>query len=346
MKRKPIVIGLVVVLCAGAGIFAFLKFHGPAAAPKQPEEEAPPPVVTVELGTLKRMTLHGYVTGYGTVAPATATATEPAADAPLAAAVGGVVGEVNVAEGQHVEKGDVVMTLNSGGMTLEYAEQELARQKKLVTEHNTSLRDLQNAEAQLALLRVTSPLSGTVTRVNVKPGAAVDLNTMVAEVIDLKRLAVRTDISASEAGELKPGQDAQVLTESAVTATLSFVSPTVDTNNGTILARASLPADSGLRPGQFVRLRVMTGIHTNCLAAPAESVVTDIQGRSVIALVKGDEATQTPVRTGFRENGWVEVEGAGLNAGESVVTAGAYGLPEKTKVRVINASQTNSSPAQ
>ena len=120
-----------------------------------------------------------------------------------------------------------------------------------------------------------------------------------------------------------------------MTATLSFVSPAVDTNNGTVLARALLPADSGLRPGQFVPLQIVTAVHTNCLAAPDESVVTDESGHSVIALVKGDEAAQTPVQTGLRENGWVEIEGAGLKEGDSVVTVGAYGLPEKTKIQVV-----------
>ena len=119
----------------------------------------------------------------------------------------------------------------------------------------------------------------------------------------------------------------------------------------TVLVRAALPPDSGLRPGQFVPLRIITAVHTNCLAAPEESVVTDIKGHSVISLVNGDEATQTPVQIGFRENGWVEVSGTGLKAGDSVVTVGAYGLPEKTKIQVINSpaeqsSSTNSGSAQ
>ena len=84
------------------------------------------------------------------------------------------------------------------------------------------------------------------------------------------------------------------------------------------------------------RLRIVTAVHTNCLAAPEESVVTDESGHSVIALVNGDEATQTPVQTGFRENGWVEVEGTGLKEGDTVVTVGAYGLPEKTQIQVVN----------
>ena len=109
----------------------------------------------------------------------------------------------------------------------------------------------------------------------------------------------------------------------------------MDKDNGTVLVRALLPVDGGLRPGQFVPLRIVTAVHTNCLAAPGESVVTDESGKSVIALVKGDAATQTPVQTGLRESGWVEVEAPEIKAGDVVVTIGAYGLPEKTKVQVI-----------
>jgi membrane fusion protein, multidrug efflux system len=350
MKVKQIVISLIVVLCAGLGVFALIESHRRAASAG--EEEAPgTTVVSVQVGSLKRVTLHRYVSGYGTVEPAPATTNEPAAAAPLAAPTAGVVADVYVAEGQHVQKGQVLMTLNSSGATLDYAEAEAARQKKLYAQQNTSLKNLQGAEAQLAALRVVAPLSGTVTRVNVKPGAAVDVNTVVAELMDLKRLVVNAAIPASEAVELKTGQEVQVLTQTPVTATLSFVSPTVNPNNGTVLARAVLPADNGLQPGQFVQLQIVTATHTNCLAAPEESVVTDVSGQSVISLVQGNEAIQTPVKTGFHESGWTEVRGAGLMASDNVVTVGAYGLPDKTQIEVVNPSEgetstTNSSSSQ
>jgi len=213
------------------------------------------------------------------------------------------------------------------------------------------LKNLQDAEGQLAALQVVAPVAGTVTRLGVKPGAAVDVSTVVAEVIDLNRLVISTGIPASEAADLKSGEEVQVLTDPPVTATLSFVSPAVDPNNGTVLTRALLPAGSGLRPGQFVQLKIITAVHTHCLAAPAESVVTGESGQSVIALVSGDSAAKTQVKTGFRENGWVEIEGAGLKEGDPVVTVGAYGLPDKTKIQVVNPSPgeisaTNSGPAE
>jgi len=351
MKQKQILIGGVIVVVLGLGIYALVKSRGSASG--SDDEAAPenvPSVVTVQLGTIKQMTLHHYVSGYGTVEAAPATADLPAAGAQLAASSAGVVAKVNAIAGQQVQKGDVLAELNSGTATFDSAQAQAERQKKLYEQQNTSLKNLQDAEAQLAALQVIAPLSGTVTRLAVKPGEAVDVNMPVAEVIDLSRLAVSSETPAAEAADLNTGQEVQVQSATPVTATLSFVSPAVDAKNGTILTRALLPADSGLRPGQFVQLKIVTAVHTNCLAAPSESVVTDESGHSVIALVNGDSAAQTPVTTGLREDGWVEITGAGLKEGASVVTLGAYGLPEKTKIRVLGAADesttTNSTPAK
>jgi multidrug efflux pump subunit AcrA (membrane-fusion protein) len=338
----------IVVIAAGLGIYAFIKSRGPEAAP---DEEKTTSIVTVQTGVLTNVTLHRYVEGYGTVEPVPATADQPAAGAMLAAPVAGVVVKVNAIIGQQVKKGDVLAELNSGALTVDSAEQEVERQKQLYAQQNTSLKNLQTAEAQLASLRIIAPLSGTVTRLNVKAGESVDVNTAVAEVIDLNRLAVSAAIPAAESKDLKTGQDVQVLTDPPATTTLAFISPAVDPASGTVLTRATLAANSGLRPGQFVQLKIVTTVHANCLAAPAESVVTDESGHSVIALVKGDEAARTPVQTNLRENGWVEISGTGLKAGDSVVTVGAYGLPEKTKIRVAGSAAdettaTNSIPAK
>jgi multidrug efflux pump subunit AcrA (membrane-fusion protein) len=349
MNQKHIIAGIAGILVAGMGVVALVKSR--SETPQSGGDEAPPTIVTVQTGALKLATLHGYVQGYGTIEPAPASAEQSAASAPLAAPSAGVVTKVNVIAGQPVTNGEVLMELNSGATTFALAEQELARQKELFAQQNTSLKNLQDAEAQLALLRVTAPLAGTVVRVNVKPGQAVDGSTVVAEVMDLNRLAVSAEIPAAEAESLKVDEEAQVLADPPETTTLSFVSPDVDKNNGTVLVRALLPANSGLRPGQFVPLRIVTAVHTNCLAAPDESVVTDESGKSIIALVKGDEAMQMPVQTGLRENGWIEITAPELKAGDAVVTVGAYGLPEKTKISVQNSSgdepsSTNASDAK
>jgi RND family efflux transporter MFP subunit len=219
----------------------------------------------------------------------------------------------------------------------------VARQKRLFADHNTSLRSLQDAEAQLAaaetqlaLLQVTAPLSGTVTHVSVRPGEAVDLNTVLADITDLHRLVVAANIPSAEASKLHLGQQVQVLTDPPVLTALAYVSAAVDATNDTVSVRAPLPPGSALRLGQLVPLRIVTAEQANCLAAPAASVVTDVDGRSAVAIVAGDEATHVVVKTGLREDGLVAIDGPGLKEGDTVVTVGAYGLPAKTKVQVLS----------
>jgi multidrug efflux pump subunit AcrA (membrane-fusion protein) len=171
------------------------------------------------------------------------------------------------------------------------------------------------------------------------------VNAVVAEVIDLDRLAVSAEIPSASARDLKAGQEMQI--GPSVITTVSFVSPTVNAADGTVLTRALLPPNSGLRSGEFLPVKIVTAVHTNCLAAPAESVVTAEGGKSFVVLVKGDEAAQVPVTVGLREDGWVEIEGADLKEGATVVTVGAYGFPEKAKIRNANseasgAASTNS----
>lgn len=289
--------------------------------------------VAVQTGKITTATLHGYVQGFGTVETAPATVDSPAAGAQLAPPSAGVVTKVDVLEGQHVEPGDVLVELKS-----QAAAAELERQRKLYAQQNTSLKNLQEAEAQLAMVQITAPLSGTVVRLNVRPGQGVDLTTIVAEVMDLNRLALRAEIPSAEANDLKPGSRVEVLTAPPVTTKLLLVSPNVDQANDTVLVRALLPKDCRLRPGQLVSLRIVTAVHMDRLVVPVESVVTDENGKSVIALVKDGEATQMPVQTGLRDKGLVEIAAPGIRDGDVVVTTGAYGLPEKTKIRVQNPS--------
>lgn len=345
MKIVQFIIGGILLAGIGAGIVVIIKSSASssgddAAGAAADKVES---VVSVRTGTLKRMTLHGYVSGYGVVEAAPATANEPASGATLASPAAGIVAKVNVVAGQHVEKGEVLVQLNSAAVTFDYAKEEVDRQTQLFAQANTSRKNLQDAQAQLASLQVVAPVSGTVTKLSARAGEAIDAGAAVAEVMDLNRLAIAAKIAAKEAGPLKPGAEVEVSSEPAVTASLAVLNPGVNSSDGTISVWATLPANSGLRPGEFLPLRIVSVTHTNCLAAPADSVVKDGTGQSVVAIVKGDEATQMPVDAGLSEAGWVEISVTNLNEGDTVVTTGAYGLPAKTKIRAADSSEDHSS---
>ena len=334
---------LIFVVLAAVGVLAWFVWFKPAAHAEEPAHAATD--VPVQVGKITRATLRSYVTGYGTVEPEPA-GERPAASARVASAVAGVIAFVHAKEGAQVEKGAPLfdLDLRVARVAVDFATKALDRQKELLRVEGTSQKNVQEAEQQLAaaraqqaLLSVVAPLAGTIVRVNARLGEAVDLTSVLAEIVDLDRLVVSAVVPATEVGSLKPGQPAEVAggaSAAPVATTLIFISPQVDPKTGTVVVRAAVPAHSGLRPGQFVTLRIVSEEHPDRLAVPTESVVQDGEAGSAIAVVQGDKAVRKPVKVGLRDGDRVEIEAEGLKEGDVIVTVGAYGLPKETKIRV------------
>lgn len=334
-------------LLSAITILAVLGLTGckPAASEKEPMVATE---VTVQVAKVVRTTLRARVEAYGTVEPEPAGGGKPAGAARLSAPTAGVVMAVPAKEGERVEAGAVIVKLDDRAALaqLRLAEQQMERQNKLKETGGTSEKMVQEAaqqlaaaQAQLALVQLTSPIAGVVVRINVQPGQAVDMNTVVAEVVDNRRLVVTANVPADEAALLKSGQSAEIFSGSTdkpvATGAVYFVSPQVDSKTATVLVRVSVSPDAGLRAGQFVRVRIVTEERAGKLAVPREAVYTDHDGQSTLSIVEGDVAKQKMVKVGLRDAGLVEVDGDGVTEGATVVTVGAYALPPETKVRVV-----------
>lgn len=344
MNTRTILSGLFALLSS-----AFLSGCGSG----QTEDEAKAPTeVAVQVGKVTRVTLRARVDAYGTVEGEPAGGGKAAGAARLSAPATGIVMAVPVSEGERVEAGAVIVKLDDRAALaqLRLAEQQMERQNKLKETSNTSEKAVQEAaqqlaaaQAQLALVQLTSPIAGVVARVNVQPGQTVDANTVVAEVIDPARLVATVNVPAAEAALLKAGQPAELLLERSASVAAQgkvlYVSPQVDAKTATVLVRASVPADAGLRAGQFVHVRVITEERAGKLAVPRAAVYTDHDGQSTLSTVEGDVAKQRAVKVGLRDGNLVEVEGEGIAEGTTVVTLGSYALPKETKIRILNAAK-------
>jgi membrane fusion protein (multidrug efflux system) len=323
--------------------------------------------VAVHVGKVSVATLRRYVTAFGTVEPEPGTPGKAAASAKITSPLAGLVAEVNCAEGQQVERGQTLFMLDRRQLdarigqaraVLAAAERNFSEQEKISKpdsaaqllfakarqERDQAQGELDVALAQQALLKVTSPLSGTVIFVTVRPGEVVDPESPAAlvEVADLNRLVVSASVPASELGAVKAGQAVEILpsqnadgSPAVVTGQVGFVEDRVDPKTDMGAVDISVPAAAHLRPGQFVRVRIVTEEHRDCLAVPTQSLVKNDGGEWVICLVRGKVAGQQPVAPGLREGGLVEVQSPAIKAGDSVVTTGAAALPQRTLIRIL-----------
>jgi RND family efflux transporter MFP subunit len=339
---------------------AFLALSNCSRAIPEEEEKKEPTEVTVQVGLVLKANLRAWVEAYGMVEPEPAKAGAPSGGAKLAAPFAGLVATVHVSEGQSVKTGDLVVKIDDriaqaavekAQHALVFAQQVSDRLGRLVGTGAVSMQlkqeadqrlaaaraELASAQAATAQVRLTSPLDGVVVRINVQSGQSVDLNTVVAEIVDLKRLVVMVNVPADEAAQLHAGQSAEVsagnINKPVATGTVAFISPSIDMKVAAAPVRLSLPEDTPLRPGQFVRARIVTEELNDRLVVPRESVIKTDDGK-VIYLVEGEKAVQLPVKTGLREGDLIEVEADGLKEGDAIVTVGAYGLPKETKIKI------------
>jgi len=328
--------------------------------PKKSGEEETAADMAVHVGALTRTTLHRSITAYGAVLPEPAAPGHAPADAEVASPVAGIVAHIDCVEGQRVTKGTVLFRLDSrvadvaldkARKALGYAEANFERQSKLLPVEGTSKKaydeakqqlssaqaDLAAAETDLALLHVQAPLDGTVVQVNSEPGEAVELNTIMAKIVDLGRLVAAVSVPSGEAASLKTGQ-AVLLDGGAASGVVVYVGSQVDDKTGTIPVRVTIPPSAGLHPGQFLSVRIISEQHKDCLAAPEKAVVADTVGASTgwIVLVEGNKAVRKPVTIGLREGGLVEVAAEGLKEGRAIVSDDAYAVPaEPTAIHII-----------
>ena len=201
----------------------------------------------------------------------------------------------------------------------------------------------QGAEAQLSYSEIRSPLDGVVTDRPLYPGEMAASGTPLMTVMDISRVTARAHIQQTDAAQLKVGDKATIdvpVLDKPVDGQVVLVSPALDPNSTTVevWVQAKNP-DRGLKPGTSVRVSMVSQAVPDALVVPASAVLTGADGATTVMLIGSDEhAHQQAVKVGIRQNDEVQIV-EGLKEGQRIVTEGAYGLPDNTKVSVESPKQ-------
>lgn len=200
------------------------------------------------------------------------------------------------------------------------------------------------ALANLQYSQIRSPISGVVTDRPLYEGQMAAAGTPLITVMDLSHVIGRAYVSPQQASLLHVG-DAATLTgggQPDVAAKVSVVSPALDPNSTTIQVwvDAVNPGDK-LKPGSTVGVKIVAKTDNNALVVPADAVLTAQDGTTSVMVIKDGAAHQTTVKTGIRADSNVQIL-SGVAAGDQVVTQGAYGLPDGTKVAISKSAEAPS----
>jgi membrane fusion protein, multidrug efflux system len=215
---------------------------------------------------------------------------------------------------------------------------------------DASKATLENAKIELGYCRITAPISGLIgiskVRVGdyVRPGAGSVLNT----ISDLGDMRVRFTISeqeflrifrevSKESSDLKgAGQSISLkLSDGTMyqhTGKLSFADRQIDPTTGAMTFEAAFQnPEKLLRPGQYVKILVVTDVRKNALLIPQRAVI-EMQGISQVYLL-GDSSKvhMKIIQTGPTYKDAYIVED-GLAAGDKIAFGGTQLLRNGTVV--------------
>ena len=309
--------------------------------------------IPVEASPVSKRTVRSYVTATSTL--------EALSTAQLLAETTGRVTAIYREEGDRVKKGEVLIKLEDtqqkldfekAGIDLEVAEKDWQRAQELEKRNILSAKEFDEtrlrletskhakarAEYQLGLTRIVAPFSGIMTERKVQLGETVTPGKHIATVAEFDPLVVRFHVPESEIGPVQKGQAVtlEIPSESRDTlyAKIALVSPIIDQGTGTVKLTAYLK-NQGLKikPGTFVRARVVAATHDSVLTIPKKALLSEDEAYHVF-VVGSDTVTKVDVKPGITDNQFAEIL-SGLSLGDLVITVGHGGLKSGDKVKIV-----------
>ena len=194
------------------------------------------------------------------------------------------------------------------------------------------------AQAQLSYSEIRSPINGVITDRPLYPGEMATAGTPLLTVMDTSSVIAKAHIPQDQAAALKIGDKGTMTVpgrETPISGKVTVVSPALDPNSTTVEVwfEAGNPKHE-LKPGTSVHLALTAQTVKDALVVPAGSVLTAPDGSTTVMLAGSDGlAHQKAVKLGIRNGDDVQIL-EGVAETDKVITSGAYGLPDKTKIKI------------
>ncbi len=195
-----------------------------------------------------------------------------------------------------------------------------------------------NAKRAKELSTLRAPIAGVVTRMSAVLGSSVDATQTLIEVADPSALDVMLTLSPADAGRVRTGAAAALYAgasasgDPVASGRIGDISAAVDSASRGVLVRVAVSdRKRALRMGETLFGRVTVNEHASAVVVPLESLVPTGEGFKVFVVDERGIAHARDVKVGGRteKSAWIT---EGVKAGDKVVTKGAYGVDDSTKV--------------
>jgi HlyD family secretion protein len=206
------------------------------------------------------------------------------------------------------------------------------------------------AAAGLSYSEVRSPIDGVVTDRPLFAGEMAQAGQPIVTVMDTSSLIAKVHLSQAQSQALKVGTSAAVTVaglDGPIKGNVSLISPALDPGSTTLEVWVKV-ANKGekLKAGTPMHVQIAVQTLKDVLSVPNESLMKTRSGDPAVMVIGSDGAAKlNPVKTGITDGHDTQILD-GLKEGDQVVTTGAYGMDDGTKVKVVAAGAADDDEAK
>ena len=279
----------------------------------------------------------------------------------VSARTAGSITNVHVSEGSKVAKGQSLAQIDNTVIltSIEQMKSELAlansvfeRQKNLweqkigtevqflqaKTTKESLEKRLASLEEQNEMTKIKSPITGVVDLVNVKVGENIAPGMPAFRVVNNNDLKLVASVSEAYVTKIKKGNPVVISIPELgedIKASVTFVGRSIDPLSRTFTLEVDIPSHEDLRPNMTAVVKVIFNTEQNAIVVPI-NLIQDINGEKVVFVAEQNGkqlvARQKVLVVEGVYNGKAQVKG--LNAGETIISAGFQGLTDGQFVKI------------
>ena len=368
IKSKPhlyilsilVIMVLLIIAARGCGKFYQTikekRAEAPVAGPAEPEAR----IIPVKVFKAKRSAFKDTLPVLGAI--------KGFREVDLKFEVSGVLESFNFEEGEKVEEGDIIASLNQRDalLKLEYAKLEMDKNEKLYrvgaiidAEAEKSRLEYESSKSDFEKTNIYAPRDGYLGRKHAEEGEYLTSNDKVATFIDIGSVYAEFGIIEKDMPKISLGQKTEVFVDAypdqSYTGIIDQVTPVVEGKSRTQALRVKLEnTDDRLKPGMFARGIIATYEKENALLVPTNAVNKKDPGFFAYVIhpleaqepaegeeAEGEEAEEgefgtvevREVKVKYMAPDYTEISG-GLEEEELVAVEVREELKDKTKIEI------------
>ncbi len=276
----------------------------------------------------------------------------------------GRITSIRVKEGQKVNKGQLLLTIDSKVVAnqidevearLSLAETVFKRQedlwsKKIGSEiqyleaknnYESLQQNLETLQAQLAMYNVSAPFSGVIDEILPKTGEMANPAMPLLRLISMDGAYMKADVTEGHLAQISEGDEVEVRFPSLNAASMEKISRIgsyINPNNRSFKIRLDLEnSELNLKPNLMGELKIRDYYNDSIAVVPSSLIQMTQSGEEFVYTIemKSGEAMaqKTMIKTGMSYEGMTEVL-SGLVGNEKLVNKGARSIKQGDQIAV------------